>query len=414
MDRAIPRPDDQLRWADCAGAEVSGTATLADKQINLPPAGRSNRPRHGGDPSHRPRCAVEWQTIDLALAGPIRDVIEVIDAKPLRYAHDIGLDPARVAGRSELNLHFKLPLLRNLKFDDVEFGAKANITGASIAKAAMGRDLSDADFAVDLGRPGVRLQGKARFDGIPINLDGGITFKPNGVRSQYRVALRLDDAERRRLDFNFFPDRISGPIGIDLTYSAFDGGRAQIEALLDLRATSLSVTEAGWNKAPDIPGAGKLVLDLANEQVTRLREIEVKTVGLYGKFAVALTPDRQQVERVDIARLVIGDDDVRVYPRRPEGGWRVDLRDPRRSDPLVKSPARRSPQQAANDLAAHRGAWTADPRTAARGSRLSGTPAPGGRGLAYCPDRCALCQRPPAQFARRQLGGRPRPDLSLG
>ena len=128
-----------------------------------------------------------------------------------------GLDPARVAGRSEMNLHFKLPLLRNLKFDDVEFGVKANLTGAAIAKAAMDRDLSDGDFAVDLSRPGVHLQGKARFDGIPINLDGGVTFKPkNGVRSRYRAShCRLDDAERRRLDFDFLPDRISGPMGID-------------------------------------------------------------------------------------------------------------------------------------------------------------------------------------------------------
>src|SRR4029077_3556450 len=111
------------------------------------------------------------------------------------------------------------------------------------------------------------------------------------------------------------------------TYSAFDAGRAQIEALLDLRATSLSVAEAGWNKGPDVPGAGKLVLDLANEQATGLREIEVKSAGLYGKFALALTPDRQQLERVDVARLVIGDDDVAgSVALRAEGGWRVDLR----------------------------------------------------------------------------------------
>jgi uncharacterized protein YhdP len=314
--------------------KVSGTATLSDKQIEFTPTAGMIKSVHvtGGVIRMTDLGApVEWQTIDLALSGPIRDVLEVIDVKPLRYAHDVGLDPARVAGRSEMNLHFKLPLLRNLKFDDVEFGVKANLTGAAIARAAMERDLSDGDFAVEISRPGVHLQGKARFDGIPINLDGGVTFKAkNSERSRYRVALRLDDADRRRLDLDYLPDRISGPMGVDLTYSAFDGGRSQIEALLDLRATSLSVTEAGWNKAPEIPGAGKLVLDLANEQVTRLREIEVKSAGLYGKFAVALTPDRQQVERVDVARLVIGDDDVAgSVARRPEGGWRVDLRGPR-------------------------------------------------------------------------------------
>ncbi len=51
---------------------------------------------------------VEWQTIDLALAGPIRDVLEVIDVKPLRYAHDIGVDPAHVAGRTEFQPPFQV------------------------------------------------------------------------------------------------------------------------------------------------------------------------------------------------------------------------------------------------------------------------------------------------------------------
>src|SRR5262249_45376436 len=151
------------------------------------------------------------------------------------------LDPSRVSGRTEINLHFKLPLLRNLKFDEVEFAVKASLTGAGIVRAAMGRDLSGGDFAIDISRPGTPLQGDARFDRIPINIDGGVIFKPqNSLRGRYRVALRLDDEQRRRLGFDYLPDRISGPIGVDLTYSVFDAGRAEIEALLDLRATQLA------------------------------------------------------------------------------------------------------------------------------------------------------------------------------
>ena len=336
--------------------KVSGTATLADKQIEFMPTGgavKSVQVTGGAIRITDLGAPVEWQTIDLALAGPIRDVLEVIDVKPLRYAHEIGLDPARVGGRTEMNLHFKLPLLQGLKFDDVEFGVKANMTGAAIARAAMERDLSDGDFAVDITRPGVRLQGRARFDGIPISLDGGVIFKPkNGPRSRYRVALSLGDAERRRLAFDFLPDRISGPIGVDLTYSGFDAGRAEIEAQLDLRATSLSVAEAGWAKPPDVPGAGKIVLDLANERITRVREIEVKTAGLYGRFALTLTPDRQQqIGRVDVARLVIGDSDVAgSVAHRPEGGWRVDLRGPRLDlTHWIKSAGKEDPSPASSN-----------------------------------------------------------------
>ena len=69
---------------------------------------------------------VEWLTVDLSVAGPIQDVLEVIDTKPLRYAHEAGVDPTRVAGRTEANFHFKLPLLRDLKLDQVQYGVRAS------------------------------------------------------------------------------------------------------------------------------------------------------------------------------------------------------------------------------------------------------------------------------------------------
>jgi uncharacterized protein involved in outer membrane biogenesis len=314
--------------------KVSGAATLADKRLTFTPTGgavKSVQVTGGSLEISNLGAPVEWQAIDLNLAGPIRDVLEVIDAKPLRYAHDVGVDPARVAGRSEINLHFRFPLLRSLKFDDIEYSVRATLTGAAITRVAMDRDLSDGDFALDIGRPGMHLQGNARFDGVPISIDGGVAFKPkSGSRAQYRVALTLDDEQRRQLAVDYLPDRIRGPIDVDLTYSTFDADHAEADARLDLHAASLSVAEAGWKKAPDVPATGRLVLDLAHEQITRLREIEVKAAGLYGKFALALTPDRAHIERVNIERLVIGDDDVAGHvARRLEGGWRVELHGPR-------------------------------------------------------------------------------------
>ena len=314
--------------------KVSGTATLSDRRLEFTPTGgsvRSVQVTGGSLDISNLGAPVEWQTIDLTLAGPIRDVLQVIDLKPLRYAHDIGVDPARVGGRTEFNLHFRFPLLRSLKFDDVEYRIKASMTGATIARAAMNRDLSNGNFVLDISRPGMRLQGRARFDNIPISIDGGVFFKPkDGERARYRVALTLDDEQRRRLAFDYLPDRISGLIGVDLTYSAFEAGRAEADARLDLRAARLSIAEAGWTKAPNAPGTGRLVLELADEQVTRLREIEVKAAGLYGNFSLALMPDREQVERVDIRRFMVGDDDIAGYiAHRTDGGWRVELHGPK-------------------------------------------------------------------------------------
>jgi hypothetical protein len=205
------------------------------------------------------------------------------------------------------------------------------MTNAAIAKAAMDRDLSNGSFTLEVGRAGVHLRGNARFDNVPFSIDGGVFFKPkDGPRSRYRVALTLDDQQRRQLALDPLPDRISGPIAVDMTYSVFAAGRAEADARLDLRAARLSVPETGWTKVPDVPGTGRLVLDLTNDRITQLREVEVKAAGLHGRFSLALTPDGEGVQRVDVERLVIGDDEIAGHvARRSEGGWQVELHGPR-------------------------------------------------------------------------------------
>ncbi|HEX9536168.1 MAG TPA: AsmA-like C-terminal domain-containing protein [Stellaceae bacterium] len=399
--------------------KVSGTATLDDKRLVFTPSGGSVKSVQvtGGSLQITDLGApVEWLTVDLSLAGPLQDVLETIDAKPLRYAHDIGVDPAQVAGRTEANLHFKLPLLKDLKLDQVQYAVKASLSGAAIAGVAMNRNLTDGNFGLEITRPGAHLRGTSRFDGVPLSIDANLFFKPtDGARARYRVALTMDEEQRRRLAFDFLPDRVAGPIGVDLTYWTLDATHAEAEAALDLRLASLSVAEAGWKKPAGAPAGGRLVLDLQNEQVTRLRDIEVKAAGLDGRFAVALEPDTGRIDRVNVQRLVIADDDVSgSVMRRREGGWQIDLHGPmldlshwisdlQKKNSVTDGPLQIDarlgrlvvgPQREVRDVAARLSREGADWRTAQidarfpNGHRLSlrSTTAPGGRNLTFRSD----------------------------
>jgi len=55
------------------------------------------------------------------------------------------------------------------------------------------------------------------------------------------------------------------------------GRQDQPVANLDLRAASLAIDEAGWKKAPDMPGAAKLVIELDHDRITQLSDVEVKS-----------------------------------------------------------------------------------------------------------------------------------------
>ena len=310
--------------------QVGGTASFAGNRLDFVPTGGQLKglkltggSLHITDIGGRP----EWLTIDLALTGPLQDALEVIDSKPLRYAHAIGVEPAHVGGRAETQLHFKLPLLADLKFDAVEYGAKATITGASLPKIVFGRGLSDGNLVLDVTATGAHAQGVARFDGTPTKLDANVNFHPkSGPRSVYRVALTLDDEAQRRLGLDLLPDRIKGTVAADVTYSAFAGNRGQATAQLDLRGAALSIGEAGWSKPADRPGTAKIVLDVENEAIARIPQIDIKADGLDGHFAALLGADRKRVDRVDIRRLVVGQTDVSgAVIRQPTGGWFADI-----------------------------------------------------------------------------------------
>jgi len=310
--------------------KVSGTATLEDRRLDFTVAGgalKSLKATGGTLSITDLGSPMEWLTVDVTMTGPLQDALDAIDAKPLNYAHEAGIDPAQVGGRIETQLHFKFPLLADLKLEAVDYGAKATLAGVSVAKIAMARGLSDGNFTLELGHAGVHLQGDGRFDGTPTTLDANLFFHPkSGPRARYRIGLTLDDEARRRLDWDLVPERLSGPVGVDLTYTVLDGTRAQADATLDLRGTSLAIAEAGWKKPPGVAGTAMLIADLDNESVARLPQIEVRAAGLDARFALALSADRKRVDRVQIRRLVVADTDVSgVISRRPAGGWHADI-----------------------------------------------------------------------------------------
>jgi uncharacterized protein YhdP len=115
--------------------KVTGTATFAGNHLDFTPSSgvlKGVKVTGGSMRLTELDGPVEWLTIDLSLAGPLQDALEVIDSKPLHYIHAMGIDPAQVGGRAETQLHFKLPLLSDLKFDAIDYGVKSTISGASV------------------------------------------------------------------------------------------------------------------------------------------------------------------------------------------------------------------------------------------------------------------------------------------
>jgi len=312
--------------------KVSGTATLTDRRLDFAITGgvlKSLKVNSGTLSITNIGPGTETLTVDVGIAGPLQDVIETIDAKPLHYAHESGIDPARVGGKADAQLHFQFPLLAALKLSNVDYGAKAVLSGVSYSQVAFDHPMTDGNFTLELGHDGVHAKGSGKYDGSPATIDGNLYFHAKaGPRLVYRIGLALDDTARDRLGWDVGGDRLAGPITVNATYTVPAAGkRSEVRAVLDLGSASLACSEANWKKPPGVPANAKLLVALKDDTVIGIPQIDIKAPGLDGRFAVGLSPDGHRLERIDIHRLIIGDNDLAgMIKPRPTGGWEAEIR----------------------------------------------------------------------------------------
>lgn len=314
---------------------IAGTATLTEKELEFAPSGGSVKGLKLGGGSVRIadlNTPVPILTADLALAGPLRDALDILDTRPLGVAGAIGLDPAAIGGHVETRLHLQLPVVAGLKPIDIDYSGTATLGKVTISRVAFGHDLTGGDFAVTYARSGVRATGAARFAGTPATIDTALSFGGKaGVSAISRVAMTLNDRARQRIGCDLAPRILSGPVAAELTYSVEGGGHRSAAIALDLRAARLAVAEAGWEKPAGQPGTARIDVDLAHRALAGAIRIAVQAKGLDGRFAVVPVPGGTQIARVDIGRLVVGGDDFSGTVTRRGKGWHAAV-DGRRVD----------------------------------------------------------------------------------
>ncbi|HTZ77274.1 MAG TPA: AsmA-like C-terminal domain-containing protein [Stellaceae bacterium] len=266
----------------------------------------------------------ETIAVNVNVVGPLSDALAVIDSKPLRYAHGFGIDPAKASGVTDQKLFFRFPLLHDLKIDQVEFGDKATIKNGAVAGIAFGHDLTDGDLTLDLDRNALRLQGTAAIDQVPASLSWVQSLKGDGVR-RYTLKARLDDAARKRLDVDFLPDILSGPVGVDLVYDA-QKTSADASLALDLTDAAVTVSRLNIDKPAGTGASAQLKLSFVNDRLAAIPEALVQGPGIDASLALALVPATGDISRIDVQRLVAGNTDLKAtIERQPAGGWAANV-----------------------------------------------------------------------------------------
>jgi hypothetical protein len=266
--------------------------------------------------------------IDVSVAGPVRNAMNMIASEPLTYPQKIGLSPEQTSGEMTARLRLGFPLLAALKLEEMDVRAAVDLTNAGIADLAKGVGVSNAQVHLDIDTAGMHAAGRLAVANVEGALDLAYSFTKD-ADPQTRMEFVTNDVALSRLRQSF-PDfaKLDGYLldgsfdaGVRATVAA--SGQANIQARLDLAKTEMTVPYLRWRKGAGPPASLDIVLQTHGDRLTDVPRMSFSGPDMEVRGSLRLHPDGG-LERLDIDSLISGrNDGSATIVKTAEGRWDI-------------------------------------------------------------------------------------------
>jgi hypothetical protein len=309
---------------------VAGRAKLSPTAIDfVTTAGRlgSLRVTEGKFRAYDLDTGIELLDLELVAAGPIADVIKVLEHPRLDLVKGLGIKSSAVKGTASTRLALKFPLRKDLKFDHMHIAAASNLRDVILPGVALGNDLTDGDMVLNLDKRGMDVAGTAKLGGVPATLKWTENFYDGAaILSRYAIKGVANDAARARFGLDFLAPYVMGPVAADLVITKIDKRRMSLTGALDVTDSALAFAELGWSKAAGVPGVTHLTLGIEDDKVKAIESLSIRAGDLKATGSITLGPDGKSIAGFRFSELVYGDSDLRARGTyRDDGGLVLDV-----------------------------------------------------------------------------------------
>jgi hypothetical protein len=252
-------------------------------------------------------------SIDLVMAGSARGAFELLDQKPLQLIRRVEVDPAQALGDHRTQLIVQFPLLKKLRFKDVQVAAASSLSNFGLNRGPFGLPVSNGALTLQVDAEKMNVDGNLAIAGVSAGIAWTEWFtKKTPTRRTYQVRAIVNDAARAKLDIDLAP-WVTGPIGIGLTYSEAGAGAVSGAAEIDLTNATMAIDAVGWHKSTGIPGRAFLQFSGDRDHIRRLGRFSVSAADLAAEGELALriaANGKPEPAQLTLNRLAFGSTDV--------------------------------------------------------------------------------------------------------
>jgi len=215
-------------------------------------------------------------TIDIKAKGPLPDVLEVINHKPLEYASYGGIDPKKTKGGGSVNMHIDFPLLRDLQFKDVKIALDGTFNKVEVERKitdTLTAEVKKGEFNIALTHEIMIIKGKGDLNNLPSILTYTHDFKnskPYQLQIEIQTHATFDDFSRFGFDYREFA---KGPTNAKMTFTLEHDEKSRLIVDLDTTPANLSFPPLEWVKKNGEKGHLSFALVFKDGQLSKMKDI---------------------------------------------------------------------------------------------------------------------------------------------
>ncbi|MGH6828839.1 MAG: DUF3971 domain-containing protein, partial [Rhizomicrobium sp.] len=164
--------------------------------------------------------------------GQLPEIMTLIDMQPLGYATRFGIDPKQTHGTASTDLAFSIPMLADLKVDDVGISVKAQVADFAVTLGRL--KLTDGTVAFDIDNRHLHQSGAVNLAGTRLITDWVEDFKTDDpITTRISAKGVLTDAARLALGVGL-KNILTGPMMVDAEIQGHRGQLVSADVTMDL------------------------------------------------------------------------------------------------------------------------------------------------------------------------------------
>ena len=207
--------------------------------------------------------------IELDIAGPLPEILTLIDSKPLTLLSDFAIIPDKTNGNGKGQITLSFPLTSALKPKDVLVDVNASVTNGSFKTPSGEEILNNASLTVLVNNDELSIQGNGLHKQVPLNIKWSEFFFPtknNPTRTRLLAHGALSTSFLKQW-YNDISDYIIGIIQGKIIYQKQMDGSTTIQFNTNLTNTEFMLHPISYTKIKQVPATlvGEIFLNKNTE-----------------------------------------------------------------------------------------------------------------------------------------------------